>query len=277
MPLIEKWITVNGQHIPIMKGESVGKALSNHFRERRKQVRDKKHKKILKEDDEEQVKIDRKYGHKGPTTRMQKEVEGGGYKKESDELASKTVNRIKELNRDKMKVTGVKKGLSQKEVDKVYKEEDYTDIINTLSRKDKTNLRHAYNDLDYYQYGSSNYRETKNYIDKIEAKAASLYTNNKRYTLKEDSNKLQINGHKRYYSPQTRKEQRELVEKYSRARNKKRKGELLAQHSATFDKVYTYKSESVRKAVVKKAYKDYLKEHPNSKMKLDTFLKTYKK
>ena len=87
---VKAWITVNGNHIPIMDGESKMQAVGRFIKDRYEKNRTKR---ILDEHNKAQSNIDKKYGHNGPTSRHAKT---GDYEKESDELASKTVSRLKE-------------------------------------------------------------------------------------------------------------------------------------------------------------------------------------
>ena len=89
---IEKWITINGQHIPIMKGESRAKAVSNFIKGKRKERNKRATARIMGEHNKEQAKIDAKYGHNTPTSRRAK---SGEYERESDKLARRTVDRLR--------------------------------------------------------------------------------------------------------------------------------------------------------------------------------------
>lgn len=104
---------------------------------------------------------------------------------------------------------------SSKQIKEVYKKEDYTEIINTLSQKEINKMNEAQFDMDTSPKGTPTYQNAKDYIERMENKAASKW-----------------------------------LDKQEKNSNKKMNDKIRNE-----------------------AYKKYMKEHPNSKMTLNEFLK----
>lgn len=69
------------------------------------------------------------------------------------------------------------KELSKREIGKIFKKEDYTEIINCLNKSEISKLQRAYSDLDFYK-SLNNVQvveSIQSIINKIESKAVSIW------------------------------------------------------------------------------------------------------
>lgn len=116
--------------------------------------------------------------------------------------------------KDKSSNTAYEKGYSQKELNNVWKNEDYSEVISGLKNSEINKMRQAAYDMDTTTPGTPGYNNAKEYLQKMENKAATQFLD------RQKSVKEKVTSHNAY----------------------------------------------------KKAFEDYKKKHPNSKLSLNQFI-----
>ena len=93
-----------------------------------------------------------------------------------------------------MNDSGSNQSYSQKDLDNVWKNEDYSEVISGLSNKELNNLKMAHRDIDYYSKGSPAYEYAEKYIRDTENKAATQFLD------RQKSVESKISSHNAYKS-----------------------------------------------------------------------------